>query len=614
MEKTELLRRVYGYENFRPGQEELIDAVLSGRDVLGIMPSGGGKSMCYQIPGLLLPGLTVVISPLISLMRDQVQALMAAGIPAAYLNSTQSAAEAKNVYRNLYMGNIKLLYVAPERLDSEGFSAVAEKVPISFVAVDEAHCISQWGQDFRPSYLRIVNFIEGLPARPVVGAYTATATKQVQQDIRRLLMLQNPVSRVTGFDRPNLYFEVLHPESKDGELLRLLASRKRKSGIIYCATRKNVETVCDFLKDRGYSATRYHAGLDEKERSANQEDFLYDRKTVMVATNAFGMGIDKSNVSFVIHYNMPRSIESYYQEAGRAGRDGSDAECILLYSPRDVSTAQFMINNGSENEELTDLQREIVRQQDKARLDAMVRYCKCESCLRGCILEYFGQKYPEVCGNCGSCNLGFEKEDITREAQMILSCVKRIYDRVGFYADITILARTLRGSKDQRILELGLDDLSTYGLLRQKTRTEVHELIDHLEAEGYLAEGEKGGLTLTAEAREVLYRGKTVTRLVKKEPEEVVSTGKGLTIFKKKLNAEEKDLMEELKLVRLELAKKSGIRPDVVLTDMDLEDMAKKKPINMTAFKKVSGVGELKANWYGKAFVERIRQFIKDQG
>ena len=609
MDKFDLLRRVYGYDTFRPGQEDLIDAVLSRRDVLGIMPTGGGKSMCYQIPGLLLPGLTVVISPLISLMRDQVQALLSAGIPAAYLNSTQSAAEAKNVYRNLYMGNLKILYVAPERLDSEGFAAFAEKVPISFVAVDEAHCISQWGQDFRPSYLRILQFIDALPVRPVVGAYTATATRQVQQDIRRLLQLQNPVSRVTGFDRPNLYFEVLHPESKDGELLRLLATRKGRSGIVYCSTRKNVESVCELLQDRGYKATRYHAGLDERERTLNQEDFLYDRKTVMVATNAFGMGIDKSNVSYVIHYNMPRSIESYYQEAGRAGRDGSDAECILLYAPRDVSTAQFMINNGSDNEELTDLQREMVRQQDKNRLDAMVSYCKSNTCLRGAILEYFGQKHPEVCGNCGCCNEGFEKLNITREAQMILSCVKRIYDRVGWYADISILSRTLRGSRDQAVLEPGLDELSTYGLLRQKTRTEVYDLIGHLEAEGYLCAGERDGLALAGNASDVLYRGKQVHMLVRKEPEEETPDKP-----EKKLSPEDEDLYEILKEVRSQTARESGIPPFMVFTNATLQDMAKKKPINTTAFKKVSGVGELKANWYGKAFVERIRGYIKEQG
>ncbi len=610
MDKLEILRRVYGYDAFRPGQEDLIDGILQGKDVLGIMPTGGGKSMCYQLPGLMLPGLTVVVSPLISLMRDQVQALTAAGIPAAYLNSTLTAAQARQVYRNLYEGRYKILYVAPERLDGEGFLGLAEKLHISFIAVDEAHCISQWGQDFRPSYLRIVQFIESLPRRPVVGAYTATATKQVREDIIRILKLNTPVSRITGFDRPNLYFEVLRPDSKDGELLRLLGSRKRKSGIIYCSTRKNVEAVCQMLIQNGYKATRYHAGLEEAERSANQEDFLYDRKPVMVATNAFGMGIDKSNVSYVIHYNMPRSIESYYQEAGRAGRDGIDADCILLFANRDVNTARFMIRNGSDNEALTPAQREIVRRQDLERLDAMVGYCKTEGCLRACLLDYFGQKSPQICGNCGTCLGDYEKHDITREAQMILSCVKRIYDRAGAFGDITILARTLRGSRDRRILELGMDDLTTYGLLKDRTRSEVHDMIDHLEAQGYLREGEEKGLELTEKAKEVLYRGQKVTMLLRKEQEapEEKETAKAV----KKLTDEETELYEVLKELRSSLAKENHVPPFVIFSNATLADMARKKPVNLTDFRKVSGVGEIKASWYGKEFTARIRIFLEE--
>lgn len=609
MDKFSILDRVFGYKEFRPGQETLIDGILSGRDVFGIMPTGGGKSMCYQIPALLLPGITIVISPLISLMRDQVMALKAAGVPAAYINSSLSYAQVQAVYRNLLAGRYKIVYVAPERLDAAGFESVAAGLPISFLAVDEAHCISQWGQDFRPSYLRIVNFIQSLPRRPVVGAFTATATKQVREDVERILKLRDPIRTVTGFDRPNLYFDVIHPELKDRELKNLLAARKKKSGIIYCSTRKKVETVCEMLLDNGYKATRYHAGLEEEERTVNQEDFLYDRKTIMVATNAFGMGIDKSNVGFVIHYNMPKSIEAYYQEAGRAGRDGAEADCILLYNSSDINMAMFMIQKDSENEELTPQQLEIIRKQDMARLEAMIGYCKTNTCLRGYILEYFGQKHPELCGNCGNCSGNFEEVDITREAQMILSCVKRVEDKLGYTVGLNMIGCILRGSKTKRLLEQGLDSLSTYGLMKDRGRSDIHAMIEHLEAEGYLqSDTEFLTLQLTKTAGDVLYRGKTVKMKVEIEPEQTVPAAAA-----KKLTAEQTDLMDVLKELRMTLAKEAGIPAYVVFSNATLADMARKKPKNMTEFKKVSGVGELKAAWYGKAFLQKIKEYKEEQ-
>ena len=605
MNKAQLLQRVFGYDQFRPGQEALIDGVLSGRDVFGIMPTGGGKSMCYQIPALLLPGITLVVSPLISLMRDQVMALKAAGIQAAFINSTLTASQLHTVYRNLRAGQYKLVYVAPERLDTPSFLDLAAQLPIQFLAVDEAHCISQWGQDFRPSYLRIVQFIQALPRRPVIGAYTATATEQVRQDVERILMLRSPVRTVTGFDRPNLYFEVQKPEMRDQQLRQLIRHRQGKSGIVYCSTRKNVETVCQMLCDQGFSATRYHAGLSEQERNENQEDFLYDRKPIMVATNAFGMGIDKSNVSFVIHYNMPKSMEAYYQEAGRAGRDGSPAECILLYKGFDVQTARFLINNGSENEELDPAQREIIRQQDLRRLEAMVGYCKTNQCLRHYILDYFGQKAPELCGNCGNCQGNFQEVDITRQAQMILSCMKRIYDKRGCWVGASVVARTLRGSRDKRILEMGLDSLPTYGLMKDHGRSEIHSMLDHLEAEGYIqSEQEYQTLFLTQKAARVLFHGEQVMMKMERQIQPSQE--------EKRLTAENADLFDVLKELRFQLAKEAGVPAFVIFSNATLVDMAQKQPKTLSEFKRVSGVGEIKAAWYGEAFLSKIRSYLKD--
>ena len=605
MDKAQLLQRVFGYDQFRPGQEALIDGVLSGRDVFGIMPTGGGKSMCYQIPALLLPGITLVVSPLISLMRDQVMALKAAGIQAAFINSTLTASQLHTVYRNLRAGQYKLVYVAPERLDTPSFLDLAAQLPIQFLAVDEAHCISQWGQDFRPSYLRIVQFIQALPRRPVIGAYTATATEQVRQDVERILMLRSPVRTVTGFDRPNLYFEVQKPEMRDQQLRQLIRHRQGKSGIVYCSTRKNVETVCQMLCDQGFSATRYHAGLSEQERNENQEDFLYDRKPIMVATNAFGMGIDKSNVSFVIHYNMPKSMEAYYQEAGRAGRDGSPAECILLYKGFDVQTARFLINNGSENEELDPAQREIIRQQDLRRLEAMVGYCKTNQCLRHYILDYFGQKAPELCGNCGNCQGNFQEVDITRQAQMILSCMKRIYDKRGCWVGASVVARTLRGSRDKRILEMGLDSLPTYGLMKDHGRSEIHSMLDHLEAEGYVqSEQEYQTLFLTQKAARVLFHGEQVVMKMERQLQPSQE--------EQRLTAENADLFDVLKELRFQLAKEAGVPAFVIFSNATLVDMAQKQPKTLSEFKRVSGVGEIKAAWYGEAFLSKIRSYLKD--
>ena len=562
--------------------------------------------MCYQIPALLLPGITVVISPLISLMQDQVAALKTAGVPAAYLNRSLTPEQSRAVYRNLLAGRYKILYVAPERLDFEGFSAIVRQLYISFVAVDEAHCISQWGQDFRPSYLRIVHFLESLEKRPVVGAYTATATAQVRRDVERILNLHNPVRRVTGFDRPNLYFQVLHPQSKDEELKRLIAPRNGKSGIVYCATRRKVEYVCRMLQDLGYPATQYHAGLPEEERRNNQEDFLHDRKTIMVATNAFGMGIDKSNVRYVIHYNMPKSLEAYYQEAGRAGRDGTDGACILLYSGADVHMAQYLINNGSENEELDEAQRQRVRHQDLQRLESMIGYCTTSGCLRGYILEYFGQKHLQLCGNCGNCQGKYHDEEMTRQAQMILSCVRRIHSRTGAWADRQQLINVLRGEPEKTKTDRDLQNLPTFGLMKESSAGEVGALLDQLEMQGYLyTDQTTPGVEPTPLASQVLFQGKAVYR-------KVPGSLPGMRSVRKQLSPKETTLLDALRVLRSDLAREGNIPPHAIFSDATLEDMARKKPKTFLELRKVSGVGELKANWYGASFLEQIRAFDED--
>ena len=500
--KYEVLRRYFGYTAFRNGQETIVDALLAGRDALCVMPTGAGKSICYQIPALLLPGVTLVISPLISLMQDQVESLTQAGVRAAYLNSTLTPAQYARALRNMEEGAYKIVYVAPERLSTEGFRSVCEKLPISLVAVDEAHCVSQWGQDFRPDYLRIAAFVESLGSRPVVGAFTATATKAVRADMASLLALQDPVCVTTGFDRPNLYFGVQTPHSKPLALLELLEARRDRCGIVYCATRKAVEEVEALLRDKGFSATRYHAGLSEAERRRNQEDFVFDRKSVMVATNAFGMGIDKSNVSFVIHYNMPKNIESYYQEAGRAGRDGSPADCILLYSPQDVRTNRFLIENSEPNPALDAETQEAVQKREYERLRQMTFYCTTDRLPARVHPAVFRRADGEYCGNCSSCAAGSAVVDASVPAQQVLSCVARTGQRFGR----NMISDILRGSESEKILRAGLEKQSTYGLMRDRKDWEVRRLLDALLVQGVLVqtEGQYPSLRLAPAARGIL--------------------------------------------------------------------------------------------------------------
>ena len=602
----EILKQYFGYDSFRPGQDALVQAILSGRDTLGIMPTGAGKSICYQVPALALPGLTLVISPLISLMKDQVGALNEAGVPAACINSALSFEEMRDALYFAGRGEYKLLYVAPERLTAPFFLDFARRVPISMVTVDEAHCISQWGQDFRPSYLKIVEFLQRLPHRPAVAAFTATATAQVRADIIRILQLHEPETVVTGFDRPNLRFEVLRPKDKRAVLLQLLAERRDKSGIVYCATRKTVEQVCGLLQEAGFAATRYHAGLDADERRENQEAFICDRSPIMAATNAFGMGIDKSNVSYVIHYNMPKSLEAYYQEAGRAGRDGSPADCILLYSPGDVTTAKFLIfNSSAENEELTEEARQAVQTQDLARLESMTGYCKTQDCLRGYLLDYFGQPHEKTCSNCGNCQADYETQDLTREAQMILSCVVRARNRLGYCVGSTILSQTLHGGRAARVRELGLDTLPTYGLMSTLPSTQIREWIELLERAGYLeTDPVHGGIDTTPKAASVLFSGEQVLTRVRRASHMEARPQK-----KAAAPRADEPLLAALKALRFRIAQEQGVPAYIVFSNATLLDMAAKQPCSMEELMDVSGVGHVKAERYGAAFLHEISRY-----
>ena len=609
MEKRALLKRYFGHSTFRGGQEALIDAILSGRDVLGVMPTGGGKSICYQLPALMLPGLSIVVSPLISLMKDQVAALTEAGIPAAFINSSLSLEQLRETYASAASGQYKLLYVAPERLETQSFLSLCARQPISLVAVDEAHCISQWGQDFRPSYLKIADFIGALPARPVLAAFTATATQQVRADIIGHLHLQSPLLNITGFDRPNLYFDVQHPTSKLAAVWHLVQERAAKSGIVYCNTRAGVERVCEFLNDKGIAATRYHAGLSEEERRENQDDFRFDRKTVMVATNAFGMGIDKSNVSFVIHCNMPKSLEAYYQEAGRAGRDGAPGECILLYAPGDVQTAKFLIQNGG-NDDLEPDVRARVQEGEFQRLRDMTGYCKTSSCLRGYILDYFGQSHPASCGCCGNCKTSCRMQDMTVPAQMMLSCVYRIHEKLGYFVGRTLLLRVLRGSRDKRVLELGLGAISTYSLLPDK-RMDLNALCDFLESEGCLrVNPEHNTIEPGEHARDVLFRGKQVIVPVRELPQDAAQASRKAA--KKPASASQggaDDLFGVLRQTRMKIAQRENVPAYIVCSNSTLLDMAEKAPETMDALLDVSGIGEVKACRYGEDFLDAIRRY-----
>lgn len=624
MDKYTILKKYFGYDTFRDGQELLIDSILSGRDVLGIMPTGAGKSICYQVPALALSGITLVISPLISLMKDQVQSLNHAGIHAAYINSSLTENQIAKALQLAAAGRYKIIYVAPERLETVSFIRFAQRAEISMVAVDEAHCISQWGQDFRPSYLKIVRFVEQLSVRPVLSAFTATATGAVKEDIICVLGLRNPEILVTGFDRKNLYFGVETPKHKDKFVLDYVTEHGGESGIVYCATRKNVEQVHELLCRRNLPATRYHAGLSAEERRGNQDDFIYDRKPVMIATNAFGMGIDKSNVRYVIHYNMPQSMENYYQEAGRAGRDGEPSECILLYSPQDVVINRFLIESKEQNEEDFDGEElQAIRERDEERLRVMSYYCVTTDCLRDYILRYFGEKGGD-CGNCSNCGKEYVETDLSVEAGQVIQCIREQGGRYG----INVVTGTLMGADTAKLREYNVKRYASFGVLNKLREAEVKKLIQKLLQDGVLCQtpDKYALLKLTPLAAEVADgRRKVILKMPLREKEVLTAGNNSGTAgshgghdggsrrknrrISDVLNSKGLECFDALRVLRTEIAKEEAVPPYIVFSDKTLVDMCVRLPFTRAEMLRVAGVGEHKYEKYGERFIARIKEF-----
>lgn len=592
MTPGEVLKQYFGYDSFRPVQEEVISTILKKKDILAIMPTGAGKSICFQIPAMMFPHGSIIISPLISLMKDQVEALTEQGILASYVNSTVPYDEAIERLRDMYRGRIKILYMAPEKLEPSYFTDCLAQVPISMVVIDEAHCVSQWGHDFRPSYRKIKTFIDSLPKKPIVTAFTATATPAVEEDMKKSLGLSHAEIFRTGLDRPNLSFRVIRDADKEALLLRYVKAHKKESGIIYCATRKAVDEVHDLLKRAGIRAGRYHAGMEDEERRKAQEDFSYDRTPVMAATNAFGMGIDKSNVRYVIHYHMPKSLEAYYQEAGRAGRDGASAECILLYNGRDSGIQRYLIDQGNQDEEQ--------KKMDYHRLNAMIDYCQTTACLRNFILTYFGEKADKPCGHCGNCESGQAKVDVTDTAALIFKTVRSLHGRFG----ASTVADILAGSRAKAVLDRKLDELPTYGKLSFVKARHIKSALNSYVADGYLVrEGEPYPvLRLTNKAEDVLEGKANVFGLAFGAEDAMADAA-----VERKLAARSPvhgSLFDKLRSLRKEIASAEHVPPFVVFSDATLEDMAVISPKTLEEMSTVRGVGEFKLRKYGTRFLK----------